>query len=92
MTCRVTVHRADTLGVVNDLCISSSSLGLALAELLRCHPESLDSSSTSSGSGVFRISVLGHRPGPTRVSFLKPYCSGLIVVHLQLCFGFNEQL
>lgn len=89
MTCRVIVHRADTLHVVNDLGISSSSLGLALAELLRCHPESLDS---SSGSGVFRISVRGHRPGPTRVSFLKLYCSGLIVVHLQLCFGFNEQL
>ena len=79
MTRRAIVHRANVLCVVNDLCLSSHPLGLVLAALFRCNPESLES---SSDSGVFKISVRGHRPGPTSVSFLKPYCSGLIVVHL----------
>jgi len=81
MTCSVVVHRANVLHVVNDLGISSSSLGLDLAVLFSSYPEYLGSSSISSGP-VFKIFVQGHRPGPTNVSFLNPYCSGLIVAHL----------
>lgn len=74
MTCRVIVHQTNVLCVVSDLCISSSSLGLALAVLCRCN---LGSYSTSTHTGVFKVSVQGHRSGPANARLLKPYCSGL---------------
>lgn len=57
---------------LNDLHITSSSVGLVLAVLFWCNPESLESSGTFSGSGVLKINVQGHMPGPISVGFLNP--------------------
>lgn len=60
--------------------ISSSSLGLALTALFRYDPKSLESSSTSSHSGVLKISVPAHRcQFLNTILFWINYCSPVAV-------------